>query len=126
MWCKIHPDTGKVLGVSRRELPEYHTYREDVTSPDVDGISIAQAVRDVALANVVHIFSDGRTVQARTSDKQAIEDAQDIMIRRNLTEYTWFDASNKKILVTYDDLTELIESGQDQGAAIWETFFNEV
>ena len=93
---------------------------------EVDPLVQLTVVREAALKDMVCVTANGDNMQCRPKDKQAIEDAIDIMTRGQLTTYTWFSVENQPITVTSVDLENAIISGQDQGAVIWSDFFQSV
>ena len=84
-------------------------------------------IRDDALRNLTHDFGDGRVIQVRpveyAADEANIRNAIERMQRLNITEQPWRMADNTTHLVGVADLEAAIVSGQDQGAAIWQAYF---
>lgn len=86
-------------------------------------------VRDAALAALVHDFGDGRVIQCRPhpySDESNMRNAIEQMGRLGQSERLWFAADNTGATVTPADLQTAIESGQDQSAIVWATFFADI
>lgn len=85
-------------------------------------------IRDDALRNLTHDFGDGRVIQVRpadfANDELNIRNAIERMTRLGLTQQPWLMADNTAHMVTIPELEEATASGQDQGAAIWQTYFS--
>lgn len=88
----------------------------------------AEEIRDAAFMNLTHDLGEGRIIQIRPpatgkADESNIRNAIERMERLGITEQPWFMIDNIPRNVTVADLQEALESGQDQSAAIWATFF---
>ena len=138
----LEPITGTLPASLMNELPSISTplpeLAEDeyvLANPSTDSWTIHKRVdyrdpkeiRDDALRNITHDFGDGRVIQVRpadyANDELNIRNAIERMQRLNITEQPWRMADNTTHLVSVHDLKAAIISGQDQGAAIWQAYF---
>lgn len=101
------------------DIPVEAPAEDPVLSP----LDLAKADRDSALSDMVYVTEAGDTIQCREQDEQSIRNAIELMTRKSLALYTWFSVGDTKVSVTKADLEAAIISGQDQGAAIWQSFF---
>ena len=87
-------------------------------------------IRDDALRNLTHDFGDGRVIQVRpadfANDELNIRNAIERMNRLGITEQPWHMADNTTHMVSVADLEAAIVSGQDQGAAVWQAYFEAI
>lgn len=90
----------------------------------------AKQIRDDALRNLTHDFGDGRVIQVRpadfANDELNIRNAIERMQRLGLTQQPWVMVDNTSHMVTVAELEEAITSGQDQAAAIWQTYIEAI
>lgn len=123
-------DTGQIHAVEP-DCSQDHLIQEgwtpcDKPEPVIDPLQKAMNMRDVALASLVHDFSNGRIIQVRppqfAGDAFNIDTAIEQMERNGLTERQWWMLDNKLHTITLDELKTAKASGQDQGVAIWEQF----
>jgi len=79
--------------------------------------SKAKRERDQALNAITHTLDDGSTYQVRPQDlanfELAIKQGQDV---------EWILADNRVRLTTIDELKEILNSGIQQGVAIWDAY----
>lgn len=85
--------------------------------------------RDMALSGIVHDFGDGRIIQCRPhpfSDEANIKSAIDRMTRISATDCDWLGMDDIAVKLSLSELKTVLESGQDQAAAIWADFLKAV
>ena len=88
--------------------------------------STPKDIRDTSLSKLAHDFGDGRVIQCRPypfTDESNMRNAIEKMARSGKADRYWLSSDNTPILVTSADLLAAIESGQDQGDAVWEEYF---
>ena len=89
-------------------------------------LKMLQAERDNRLDNLTFTTPTGQCIQCRLRDEQFMRNAIERMQRLGLTEQTWRLSDNTMGVVTIADLQSALDSGQDQGADVWQWFMSEV
>jgi len=107
----VDDKTGK-LGLKDFRTPE------EIQAQEIEQQrSKAKQERDQALNAITHTLSDGSTYQVRPQDlanfELAIKQGQDV---------EWVLADNSVRLTTIDELQEILNSGIQQGVAIWDAY----
>lgn len=106
---------------------EFNSIVEELNKPVPPS---AKGIRDEALRTLTHDFGDGRVIQVRpadfANDELNIRNAIERMQRLGLTQQPWVMVDNTSHMVTVAELETAIASGQDQGAAIWQTYIEAI
>lgn len=112
---------GEISGIfARKQRPD----QEFVASAEVK--RPPSRVRDEALMSLVHDFGDGRVIQVRPIDEQNINTRIDLMNRHGLAVADFKMLDNQKHQITIDELVTAKESGQDQAAAVWQEYMDQL
>ena len=118
--------------------PSVAEYEYVLANPSTDSWTIHKQVddrdpkeiRDDALRNLTHDFGDGRVIQVRpadfANDELNIRNAIERMNRIGLTQQLWVMVDNTSHMVTVAELETAINSGQDQGAVIWQVYIEAI
>jgi len=79
--------------------------------------AIAKDVREEDLLGLTHTLTDGSVIQVRPQDYQYLS----LAIQRGLA-IDWVLEDNTVRLTSIQELTEALDSGLNQGVAIWSTY----
>ena len=83
-------------------------------------------IRDRALRQVSHTFSDGKEISVSPAETPRIRDAIEIMEKRDIESTRWIVLDGSRRVITVAELREALEEGQAQSLAIWDAYDPEV
>jgi len=86
----------------------------------------AKEARDVALAQLVHDFSDGRVIQTRPQDERNIRNAIEYLEVTQAGSMNWIMADNSIQAVSAADLLAALTAGRAAAVVIWNEYMAEV